>query len=101
MINIVLVVTIIALVALVGYVIWLRHQLRNVILTNNGLYKTLLKERELIDDLKMSLDVKTDAIAAFELIREEDKAKRSTVEQLVAESNLTPAEKINIITVLK
>lgn len=81
-------VSIVFIVLLFAYVIWLRHQLRNMVLTNNGLYAKLEEVSDSRDEYQRILESKI--------------AKNKEVEDMVASAdNLSKAQKIYIISRLK
>lgn len=80
-------VSVVLLILAVVYIVWLRHQLRNTVITSNGLYNQLIQARELRDDALKLIDARS--------------AKNKDIEAMVSNSELSKAEKIAIISRLK
>lgn len=81
-------VAVIFIILLFAYIIWLRHQLRNVILTNNGLYTKLEEVSVDRDRLLTALDNKI--------------IKNKEVEDMISSAdNLSNAQKVYMISRLK
>lgn len=81
-------VAVIFIILLFAYIIWLRHQLRNVILTNNGLYSKLEEVSIDRDRLLTALDNKIN--------------KNKEVEDMISSAdNLSNAQKVYMISRLK
>ena len=81
-------VAVIFIILLFVYIIWLRYQLRNVILTNNGLYSKLEEVSVDRDRLLAALDNKI--------------IKNKEVEDIISSAdNLSNAQKVYIISRLK
>lgn len=81
-------VAVIFIILLFAYIIWLRYQLRNIILTNNGLYSKLEEVSVDRDRLLAALDNKI--------------IKNKEVEDMVSSAdNLSNAQKVYIISRLK
>lgn len=81
-------VAVIFIILLFAYIIWLRYQLRNVILTNNGLYSKLEEVSVDRDRLLAALDNKI--------------VKNKEVEDMISSAeNLSNAQKVYIISRLK
>lgn len=81
-------VAVIFIILLFAYIIWLRHQLRNVILTNNGLYTKLEEVSVDRDRLLTALDNKIN--------------KNKEVEDMISSAdNLSNAQKVYMISRLK
>lgn len=81
-------VAVIFIILLFAYIIWLRYQLRNVILTNNGLYSKLEEVSVDRDRLLAALDNKI--------------IKNKEVEDMISSAdNLSNAQKVYIISRLK
>lgn len=81
-------VAVIFIILLFAYIIWLRYQLRNVILTNNGLYSKLEEVGTDRDRLLAALDNKI--------------VKNKEVEDMISSAeNLSNAQKVYIISRLK
>lgn len=81
-------VAVIFIILLFAYIIWLRHQLRNVILTNNGLYSKLEEVSIDRDRLLTVLDNKIN--------------KNKEVEDMISSAdNLSNAQKVYMISRLK
>lgn len=81
-------VAVIFIILLFAYIIWLRYQLRNVILTNNGLYSKLEEVSVDRDRLLTALDNKI--------------TKNKEVEDMISSAdNLSNAQKVYIISRLK
>lgn len=81
-------VAVIFIILLFAYIIWLRHQLRNVILTNNGLYTKLEEISVDRDRLLTALDNKIN--------------KNKEVEDMISSAdNLSNAQKVYMISRLK
>lgn len=81
-------VAVIFIVLLFAYIIWLRYQLRNVILTNNGLYSKLEEVSMDRDRLLTALDNKI--------------IKNKEVEDMISSAdNLSNAQKVYMISRLK
>lgn len=76
------------IILLFAYIIWLRYQLRNVILTNNGLYSKLEEVSVDRDRLLAALDNKI--------------IKNKEVEDMISSAdNLSNAQKVYMISRLK
>lgn len=81
-------VAVIFIILLFAYIIWLRYQLRNVILTNNGLYSKLEEVSVDRDRLLTALDNKIN--------------KNKEVEDMISSAdNLSNAQKVYMISRLK
>lgn len=81
-------VAVIFIILLFAYIIWLRYQLRNVILTNNGLYSKLEEVSVDRDRLLTALDNKI--------------IKNKEVEDMISSAdNLSNAQKVYMISRLK
>lgn len=81
-------VAVIFIILLFAYIIWLRYQLRNVILTNNGLYSKLEEVSVDRDRLLAALDNKI--------------IKNKEVEDMISSAeSLSNAQKVYIISRLK
>ena len=81
-------VAVIFIILLFAYIIWLRYQLRNVILTNNGLYTKLEEVSVDRDRLLAALDNKI--------------IKNKEVEDMISSAeNLSNAQKVYMISRLK
>lgn len=81
-------VAVIFIILLFAYIIWLRYQLRNVILTNNGLYSKLEEVSVDRDRLLAALDNKI--------------IKNKEVEDMISSAdNLSNAQKVYMISRLK
>ncbi|EAT0097334.1 hypothetical protein EK546_09410 [Salmonella enterica] len=81
-------VAVIFIILLFAYIIWLRYQLRNVILTNNGLYSKLEEVSVDRDRLLAALDNKI--------------IKNKEVEDVISSAdNLSNAQKVYMISRLK
>lgn len=81
-------VAVIFIILLFAYIIWLRYQLRNVILTNNGLYSKLEEVSVDRDRLLNALDNKI--------------IKNKEVEDMISSAdNLSNAQKVYMISRLK
>lgn len=81
-------VAVIFIILLFAYIIWLRYQLRNVILTNNGLYSKLEEVSIDRDRLLAALDNKI--------------IKNKEVEDMISSAdNLSNAQKVYMISRLK
>lgn len=81
-------VAVIFIILLFAYIIWLRYQLRNVILTNNGLYSKLEEVSVDRDRLLTALDNKIN--------------KNKKVEDMISSAdNLSNAQKVYMISRLK
>lgn len=81
-------VAVIFIILLFAYIIWLRYQLRNVILTNNGLYSKLEEVSVDRDRLLAALDNKI--------------IKNKEVEDMISSAdNLSKAQKVYMISRLK
>ncbi|EBX7861973.1 hypothetical protein DS691_21455 [Salmonella enterica subsp. enterica serovar Bareilly] len=81
-------VAVIFIILLFAYIIWLRYQLRNVILTNNGLYSKLEEVSIDRDRLLAALDNKI--------------IKNKEVENMISSAdNLSNAQKVYMISRLK
>lgn len=81
-------VAVIFIILLFTYIIWLRYQLRNVILTNNGLYSKLEEVSVDRDRLLAALDNKI--------------LKNKEVEDMISSAdNLSNAQKVYMISRLK
>lgn len=81
-------VAVIFIILLFAYIIWLRYQLRNVILTNNGLYSKLEEVGTDRDRLLTALDNKI--------------IKNKEVEDMISSAdNLSNAQKVYMISRLK
>lgn len=81
-------VAVIFIILLFAYIIWLRYQLRNVILTNNGLYSKLEEVSVDRDRLLTALDNKI--------------TKNKEVEDMISSAdNLSNAQKVYMISRLK
>lgn len=81
-------VAVIFIILLFAYIIWLRYQLRNVILTNNGLYSKLEEVGVDRDRLLAALDNKI--------------IKNKEVEDMISSAeNLSNAQKVYMISRLK
>lgn len=81
-------VAVIFIILLFAYIIWLRYQLRNVILTNNGLYSKLEEVGTDRDRLLAALDNKI--------------IKNKEVEDMISSAeNLSNAQKVYMISRLK
>lgn len=81
-------IAVIFIILLFAYIIWLRYQLRNVILTNNGLYSKLEEVSTDRDRLLAALDNKI--------------IKNKEVEDIISSAdNLSNAQKVYMISRLK
>lgn len=81
-------VAVIFIILLFAYIIWLRYQLRNIILTNNGLYSKLEEVSVDRDRLLAALDNKI--------------IKNKEVEDMISSAdNLSNAQKVYMISRLK
>lgn len=85
----------------ISYITWVRHQLRNVILTNTGLFAQLENMAETNELLKQKISVQHALITELQ----KDVQKRvdiaEEVSKLVGKLNIKNLDKINIVTRLK